>query len=490
MPKFYLTTPIYYASGAPHFGHAFTTLYADVIARYKKQRGDDVFLTAGMDEHGAKIAEKAKAVGKSPQEFVDGLAEEYKTLWKKLGVQNDDFIRTTSEKHKKGVYAFLERLWQKGDIYKGEYAGLYCVGCEKFLTEKDLVDGVCPDHLRKPELVKEENYFFNLKKYLPLVKEKIVSGELEIFPESRRNETLSIIESGADDFSISREKVEWGIPFPYDSKQTIYVWGEALTSYVSVLDFPDGEKYKKYWPADLHLIGVDINKFHTIFWPAMLMSAELLLPKKIFVHGLFTVNGQKMSKTLGNVVDPNDLINRFGADAARYIILSQFSALEHGDVKADEFDIKYNADLANGFGNLFERVFSMYLKYRSGDNKNMENKNIDAEVERLINEAKNNYQSHMDNIQIFEALRVVLLFAKHLDKYINEKSPWDLYKTKGQGAELDEVLDSLMAGVEKIINWLLPFMPEKMEKADDFFKKVIAKQQQPEDKLGLFPRVI
>ena len=490
--KFYITSPIYYASGSPHIGHAFTTIYADVIARYKREAGFDVLFLTGMDEHGSKIAQKAEAAEKTPREFVDELAEKYLDLWKKLQIENNDFIRTTSERHKKGVLEFIKKLYDSGDIYQGDYEGLYCVGCENFILEKDLVDGVCPDHLQKPETIKEKNYFFNLKKYLPKIKEKIISNELKISPESRKNESLNIIDMDIPNFSITRERVKWGIPFPYNEKQTIYVWVEALMNYVSALDsnfnFLEGEKFKKFWPVASHIIGAEINKFHTIFWPALLMSANLPLPKKIFIHGLFTVNGQKMSKTLSNAIDPINLINKFGSDATSYLLLSQFSALEHGDIKESEFAVKYNADLANGVGNLFERIFSMFLKY--GDNKKIGVEISDLEIRNSFDEISKNYNLYMENFQLFEALKEVFYFVRYLDKYINEKSPWDLYKKNGPSAELDIILSDLILGVEKIILLLELFMPAKMKDSKDFIGKLKSGLLSTESKLSLFPRIL
>jgi len=487
MNKFYITTPIYYASGEPHIGHAFATIYADIISRYKKARGLDVFFLTGMDEHGSKIAEKAKVENKEPQAYVDEISAKYVDLWKTLLIQNDDFIRTTSEQHKKSVLKFMEKLREAGDIYEGEYEGLYCVGCENFILEKDLVDGLCPDHLKKPEIVKEKNYFFNLKKYLPIVKEKILNNEIEILPESRRNETLKILESSLPDFSVSREKVRWGIPFPFDEKQTIYVWVEALMNYISALDFPDGEKFKKYWPADAHIVGAEINKFHTIFWPAILLSASMALPKKIFIHGLFTINGQKISKTLGNVINPLDLVNKFGADTTRYLLVSQFPATEHGDIKESEFAEKYNSDLANGVGNLFERTFAMVVKY--GGVKILKKDFCDKEVKKIIAESNKKYELHMKNFQLYEALREVFALIKFFDRYINDKKPWGVYKQSGESNEVAEILSSLVFGIKEVIAQLSYFMPQKMKKAADFIDELELGTISADEKLNLFPRI-
>ena len=474
--KFYITTPIYYASGKPHIGHAFTTLYADVLARYHKSLGKEVFFLVGMDEHGAKIAEKAKQENKSPQEFVDEISKSYIDVWSALNIGYSDFIRTTSQKHKETVSEFIKKNYESGDIYEGVYEGLYCVGCEKFLTEKELVNGVCPDHLTAPQKIKEKNYFFNLKKYLPKIKKSIEDKVLSIRPESRKNEILNIIDSGISDFSVTREKekVRWGIPFPYDESQIIYVWLDALVNYLSPKDF---------WPADLHVIGADIDKFHSIFWPGLLLSAGFPLPKNIFSHGLFTINGQKISKTVGNTIDPLDMIKKFGVDATRYLLLSQFPASEHGDIKESEFEVKYNADLANGIGNLFERVFTMLINYRIVEHPMSHKICATSDVE--IKKTENKYKNYIENYQIFEALREVLLFAKKLDGYITETQPWILAKNKDK--KLEEVLNYLFCGVEKIIEWLELFLPEKAKIAKDYAQR-IKSGDYPEEKLGLFPR--
>jgi len=485
MEKFYLTTPIYYASGKPHIGHSFAAVFADVVARRQKSKGKDVFFSAGLDEHGSKIEEKAKKENKDPQKFTDEIAQSYLSAWKSLGIEYTDFIRTTSEKHKNGVLKFVKKLWDAGDIYEGEYEGLYCVGCENFVLERNLVDGLCPDHLAAPQKIKEKNYFFNLKKYLPEIKKKIEKEELKIIPDSRKNETLAMIESGVPDFSLTRESLQWGIPFPYGKNQTIYVWAEALMNYATVLDYPDGENFKRYWPPDLHIIGAEINKFHTIFWPAMLISAGLPLPKEIFIHGLFTVNGQKMSKTIGNIIDPIELAEKFGADAARYLLLSQFPASEHGDVKAEEFARKYNSDLANGIGNLLERSFTMMIDYRGGilDAK----KGLEEKIKLSAEKTEKNYENNFENYKLYETLADIFAFIKKMDVYINREQPWTLTKNKDE--KLDKVLNTLLFGIEKIIAWLEPFMPSKMAQTKKYFIKLKKGEIEKGDRIGLFPRV-
>lgn len=486
--NFYITTPIYYASGKPHIGHAFTTLYADVIARYYKLQGRKVLFVTGTDEHGSKIAEAAEIASKDTQVFVDEIANQYVNMWQVLNINYGDFIRTTSNRHNEGVIEFIKKIYESGDIYSDFYEGLYCVGCENFITEKNLINGLCPNHSKPPQKLKEKNYFFKLSKYLPIVKEKIINDELLVIPKSKKNEILNIIDSNIPDFSITREQVKWGIPFPYDKNQTIYVWVEALMNYVTVLGFSKDKKFQDFWPADVQIIGAEINKFHSIFWPALLMSAKMPLPKTIFVHGLFTINGQKMSKTLGNIIDPIDMIDKFGVDATRYLLLSQFPASEHGDIKESEFLTKYNSDLTNGIGNLFSRVLTMISKYH---NDKIDKKSVAVEyISKKIRETEIKYCEHMENYQIFEALKDVTFFATAMDEFINKREPWILYKNKDK--ELKIVLDSLFLGIEKIANWLEPFMPAKVSTIRDFISLVKTKGLKPEDinlKLNFFPRL-
>lgn len=486
--KFYVTTPIYYASGRPHIGHAFSTLCADVISRWKRKKGEEVFFATGLDEHGAKIAEAAKKNNKEPQKFVDEISDEYKKTWQAFGVKYSDFIRTTSERHKKGVLNFLRKVWEKGDIYENYYEGLYCVGCENFILERNLANGLCPDHLLQPQKIKEKNYFFNLKKYIPKIKKIIETNEIRIIPISRKNEILAMMETGMENFSITREGLRWGIPFPYGENQTVYVWVDALINYLTVLDFPDGENFKKFWPADLHIIGAEINKFHSIFWTAMLLSAGLPLPKNFFVHGLLTVNGQKMSKSLGNIIDPLDMADKFGADAARYLLLSQFPAYEHSDVKAEKFAEKYNSDLANGAGNLLERSFTMMIDFRGGIID--EGMGVEEKIKLSAEKTGKNYENNFENYKLYEALLDVFSFIKNLDRYINKEQPWVLNKNKSADGQekLDEVLNTLLFGMEKIIGWLEPFMPSKTQKAKNYIAKMQTGKLNKGEKLNLFPR--
>ncbi|MCK4525214.1 MAG: methionine--tRNA ligase, partial [Candidatus Andersenbacteria bacterium] len=364
--KFYITSSIAYANAAPHIGFAMEICQADVLARYHQMKGDDVFFLSGMDENGSKAKKTAQEKGRNTQEFVNEISAKFQLLLDTLNISNNDFIRTTDQKRH---WPAAQKLWNKlvetGDIYKGSYEGYYCVGCEAYLTEKDLVDGKCPNHQKAPEKIKEENYFFKLSKYSDQIREKIESDELEILPESRKNEILSMIKGGLRDVSFSRPKtvLDWGVPVPNDKTQTMYVWCDALTNYISALGYENNsEKFQKYWPADIHVIGKDILRFHTAIWPAMLLSIGLPLPKKIFVHGFITSDGKKMSKSVGNVIDPFEVIDKYGVDALRYYLLKEIPSGGDGDFSYKRFEELYQADLANGIGNLTARIITLGVK--------------------------------------------------------------------------------------------------------------------------------
>src|SRR3989339_1492570 len=368
--KFYITTPIYYVNDKPHIGHAYTTIVADVLARfYRQEIGDkNVFFLTGTDEHGAKVAESAAKNGISPQEFTDRVSQEFKTAWQNLDISYNHFIRTTDKEHQKIVIDILKKLNDKGVLYQGDYQGLYCVGCEKFILESELVDGKCPDHNKVPEKLTEKNWFFSLQQFLPKIKKAIETGELFIYPESRKKEVLGLIDKQElPDFSISRSKksVPWGIDLPFDANQKTYVWVDALSNYISALGYPKSKNFQKFWPADAQFLALDILKFHAVYWPAILMALDLPL-SKLYIHGFFTLDGKKMSKTLGNVIDPNELADKYGAEVSKYLILSQFSFGQESDIKLEDFPIKYNADLVNGLGNLVSRVTNMIELYLDG----------------------------------------------------------------------------------------------------------------------------
>lgn len=470
--KFYITTPIYYVNAKPHIGHAYTTLAADVISRYQKLQGSDAFFLTGTDEHGAKVAQAAEDAGKDPQEFADEVADEFKAAWKNLGIEYSDFIRTTEKRHKEKVQKFLEDLKEKAVLYEGEYKGLYCTGCENFITEKELEGGKCPNHKKEPEEVIEKNWFFKLSDYTKKIKQLIESDDFKIHPEFAKKETLGLLGQDLDDFSISREKVDWGVKLPWDESQTIYVWVDALLNYLTARDYPDLDDK---WPADLQLIGKDILKFHAIYWPAMLLAAGLDVPKQLFVHGYFTIDGQKMSKSLKNVIDPNDLVEKYGVDGARYLLLSQFPFGQDGDVKAEKFDEQYNSDLANGIGNLVSRI------------SNLIEKNFDGKFS-----AKGRPTSGWDGNQkdfdklffenkLFEALKYIISGFSELDKKIDEQELWNLVKTDKEKA--GRILSDIANEIISLARKLEPFLPETAQKIIKQFESKRIEKQEP-----LFPR--
>lgn len=469
MAKFYITTPIYYINDIPHIGHAYTTIAADVLARYHRAKGDEVFFLTGTDEHGAKIAEAAKKAGKSPQDFADSLAPKFQKTWEKLNISYSEYFRTTNPEHGKLVQEFVKKLQDKGFVEKKKYEGLYCVGCERFLKTSELADGLCPDHKTKPETQSEENYFFKLSD--PAISSKLLSlisnNELEIGPESRKNEIVGKIKQGLEDISISRAAVEWGIAFPGDEKQTIYVWVDALLNYYTATKI-----YKKenIWPADLHLMAKDILWFHAIIWPAMLLALDLPLPKKVFAHGFFTVGGQKMSKSIGNVLDPNVLVDKYGADAVRYALLREFPFGEDGDISEEKIGAQYNK-LANNIGNLFQRVLSMMVKY--------EVKTVKP-IEEIPHQARNDIEQDIENLVLMEALRKIDEVAEKANLYIAEQEPWALAKA-GKQDELRSVLLHSYGSLVVLAELLAPFMPETSEK--------MQKQLETLKPEALFPRL-
>ncbi len=467
--KFYITTPIYYVNDQPHLGHSYTTLVADILARYYRRKlGDDkVFLLGGTDEHGRKIEEKAEAEGVPVETYVDQVAEKFQKTWQALNIQLNDFIRTTEDRHQGAVTKIMGKLRAaqtpagRDVLYKGSYEGLYCVGCEKFLTDKDLVDGKCPLHNREPELIKEENWFFRLTDFLPQIAKAINEGQLEIYPEARKNETLGLIKQGLTDFSASRQSVKWGIPMSWDSQQTIYVWFEALMNYITAIGFgSDEKKFNQWWPADVQLMGLEILKFHAIYWPAMLMALKLPLPKKLLIHGFFTIDGQKMSKSLGNVIDPNELVTKYGSDGARYLILSQFSFGSESDIKVSDFDERFNADLANGLGNLVARVTTLAEKYlQPGDNP------LGFQPLPLAKGEEDPTQKVWQLIEEFkfkEALNIIWELISYCDSQIEQIKPWDLAKT--DLPKVQEFLTEMLARIKVIGELVEPFMPETAQK--------------------------
>lgn len=467
---FYITTPIYYVNDRPHIGHSYTTISADLLARYHRLNGRDAFFLTGTDEHGNKIAEAAEAAGIEPQKFCDNVVEHFKEAWNNLDIEYDDFIRTTEERHESAVKQLLTVLndakTEDGEsvIYTGTYEGMYCTGCEKFLTEKDLVDGLCPYHKKPPQLLEEKNYFFRLSGFLEKIKELIESNELMILPDERRREVLGLLNQELSDFSLSREKVKWGIPLPFDSSQVVYVWVEALTNYISAIGYGrDEELLKKWWyeAETVHLMAKDILKFHCIFWPAMLLAANLPLPKTIFLHGFFTVDGEKMSKTLGNQIDPNEMVEQFGTDAARYLLLTQYPFGADGDIQRHRFVTKYNSDLANDLGNLVSRVVKMIEANFEG--KLPEPTDDSAGLKELISEAEalpEKVEEHINNFRIGSVIDDTMNLVRSTNRFFDNNAPWKLIKT-GEKEKAGGILYACAEVIRIIAIMFNPTMPNK-----------------------------
>lgn len=446
MAKYYISTPIYYINDKAHIGHAYTTIAADVVARYQRQQGASVLFSTGTDENSQKVVQAAESNQMQPREFADSLAGEWRNLWRNLNISHDVFVRTTDETHTKAVYAFFEKLQERGDIYRGVYRGLYCAGCEDFIKEADLVEGKCPEHDKPPEILEENNYFFRLSKYQQPLLDLIENNVDFVQPESRRNEVLAFIKRGLDDISITREKQQWGIPFPFDKSHVIYVWTEALINYLTVTGYPD-EGYEQWWPADCHLVGKGIIKFHCIIWPAMLMSAGLPLPKSVFAHGHLNLSGKKISKSIGNVIDPIDLIKRYGVDASRYLLLRDTPFGQDGDISDERFEAVYNSELADDLGNLVSRVAAMINKYQGGVIGLRPSPAHDI----------SSYHEAMNQFRFDKALAELSIFTKDLNLYIEEEKPWQIAKTDPE--HLQEVLAYLAANIEHLARFLFPFMP-------------------------------
>jgi len=452
----YITTPIYYVNAKPHIGHAYTTVAADVLARFFRLNNKKVFFLTGTDEHGKKIAEQASAAGLEPEVFCGQIADQFKLTWQLLNISHDDFIRTTEARHSQLVKLFLTKLKDKNLLYEKEYEGLYCVGCEKFVTPKELVDGLCPDHKKAPEAVREKNWFFKLEQFLPILQTKIEQKEIKIFPSARSKEVFGLFKQNLENFSISREKVKWGIPLPWDKSQTVYVWGDALLNYLTAVYHGDGQELKEndliFWPPDYQFMAKDIIKFHAIYWPAMLLALDLPLPKKIVSHGYFIINGQKMSKTLGNIISPEDLVKQFGVDASRYLLLSQFPFGSDGDFDLAKVKTAYTADLVNGLGNLVRRVqgLSKIRKLAPADTASQ------AEYQaysKLIIEAK-----------FDQVIQFIKQTIARVDKLIENNKLWELKKDQNQTEKYASLCQQLADQLALIVTMIEPFMPTVAEK--------------------------
>lgn len=459
---FYITTPIYYPSAKLHIGHAYCTTIADAIARFHRLEGDDVFFLTGSDEHGLKIQQKAEEAGVTPIEYTDKIVAGFQNLWKRLSISNDDFIRTTQKRHERVVQEIFRRIYAKGDIYKGEYKGLYCTPCESYWTEHQLDEnGCCPDCHRPVQEVAEEAYFFKMSKYQDRVLQYIEEHPDFIQPVSRRNEMINFIKQGLDDLCISRTSFNWGIPVPIDPKHVIYVWFDALTNYLTPIGYlDDPEKFQKYWPADLHLVGKEIVRFHTIIWPCILMALDLPLPKKVYGHGWLIVDGDKMSKSKGNVVDPIGLIDEFGADAIRYFLLREINLGQDGNFSRDALIGRINSDLANDLGNLLHRTLSMTLKFQGGVVKAPAGESdVDRSLKEDARETVAFFEKNMEDMQLSLTIKKVWAFISRANKYIDETAPWALAKDPAKEQELANVLYNLTEALRVISVLISPFMP-------------------------------
>ncbi len=466
--KFYLTTPIYYPSANFHIGHCYTTIIADAIARYKRLNGYDVFFLTGTDEHGQKIEKKAIEAGVSPKEYVDKIVENAKDLWKSLDISYDKFIRTTDSEHVACVQKIFEKLYQQGDIYKGEYKGLYCTPCESFWTETQLKDGKCPDCGRDVHEVKEEAYFFRLSKYQDRLVNYIEAHPEFIQPVSRKNEMINnFIKPGLEDLCVSRTSFKWGIPVTFDNKHIVYVWIDALSNYISALGYlsEDDSLFKKYWPANLHIVGKEIVRFHTIIWPIMLMALGLELPKKVFGHGWLIIDGGKISKSLGNYQDPREYIAMYGIDAVRYFVLREVPFGNDGNFSVDAMVTRANADLANVLGNLVNRTIGMINKYFDGVVTNTRcSEELDADLIKIALSLKDKVNEDMDKLEVSSALEHIFDLFRACNKYIDETMPWILAKEDDKKDRLATVLYNLVESIRIGTVLLSPFVPSASER--------------------------
>lgn len=474
---FYITTPIFYPNAEPHLGHAYTALLGDVLARYHTALGHETYFLTGTDENSEKIIQAAEKLGEDPKEYLEKTVQRFKDLYAELDIEYNQFIRTSDEKvHWPGAIEMWNQLHEAGDLYKDSYTGLYCVGHEAFLTEKELVDGKCPDHDTAPEQVTEENWFFKLSKYAPKIEELIVNGELSITPETRKNEVLSFLRGGVEDVSFSRpkEKMTWGIPVPGDDSQKMYVWMDALSNYITALGFGRGEELMRFWPGT-HILGKDILRFHAVFWPAMLLSANIPLPKQIFVHGTIISEGRKMSKTLGNVINPYQMIERYGKDATRYLLLRHVNPFEDSDITWERLGEWYTADLVNGLGNFVSRVMKM-----SEQHINPKTIEPGLGLGLMFSNTDKIFQKKIIDFRFSDAMNFIWEQIAFGDELIQKEKPFETIKTDPEKAQ--QSIANLVQRVWRISVMIEPFMPDTAE----IIQKAVKENKKPEN---LFPRL-
>ena len=501
---FYLTTPIYYVNATPHLGHAYTTIVADAMARYHRLAGDDVRFLTGTDEHGDKIAQAAAKAGVKPRAYTDGISAKFRETWQRLGISNDDFIRTTEERHKTVVQGILQALWDAGEIYLGKYGGHYCFGCERFYTEKEIVDGKCPDHQTPLTWIEEENYFFKMSKYQGWLIDYINARPDLIRPERYRNEILGFLRDPLQDLSISRPRtrLEWGIPLPFDDKYVTYVWFDALINYVSALGQPGGDTFKRYWPHVEHLIGKDILKPHAIYWPCMLKAVGLDVFRHLDVHGYWNIGGGKMSKSIGNVVEALALTDKYGHDAFRYFLMREMTFGLDADFSEEALVGRLNADLANDLGNLVSRATTLLAKAEPTDNPQLAVLEAEREVRTTADDARQRVERAMEQFAFHRALEAIWEFIGAVNRYIDTTQPWALAKDPAKASVLNRVLATLADSLRFLGIILAPFLPDAAAK----IRRAIGDGREPslanaamgrintiprvERLSGLFPRVV